>query len=99
MGLTQADMAEKLGMGGDSLSRIENGVVAPRFYRLGEIADILDCHVADLFRHESDPLSVKLDTVQDMLRALPPDAQDDLVCLMMDAVRILKKRLAHKSSP
>lgn len=29
VGLTQAELAERLDIGGDSLSRIENGIVAP----------------------------------------------------------------------
>ncbi len=91
LGLTQAQLAEKLDMGPDSLSRIEKGVVAPRFPRLLEIAKILDCAVADLFRMDSDPLSVKLDSLTDMLRPLPPDAQEELI-LMMDLVRVVKKR-------
>ena len=93
MGLTQAELAEQLDMGGDSLSRIENGIVAPRFQRLEAIAKALDCAVADLFRKGSDPLSVKLDTVQDILRPLPSDAQEDIICLMMDVARTIKKRL------
>jgi len=93
MGLTQAELAEQLNMGGDSLSRIENGIVAPRFQRLEDIAKVLDCAVADLFRKDGDPLSVTLDTVQDMLRPLPPDAQEDIICLMMDLAKTVKKRL------
>lgn len=93
MGMTQSQLAELMDIGPDSLSRIEKGVVAPRFPRLVEIAKILDCPVADLFRMAGDPLSVKLDTLADMLRPLPPDAQEDIVCLMMDMARTLKKRL------
>jgi transcriptional regulator with XRE-family HTH domain len=93
MGMTQAELAEKLGIGGDSLSRFENGVVSPRIQRLEEIAEALDCAVADLFRKHSDPPSVKLDTVADMLSSLPQDAQDDVICLIMDVIRTIKKRL------
>jgi len=92
MGFTQAQFAETLGIGPDSLSRIEKGVVAPRLERLAEIAKALDCAVADLFRMEGDPLSVKLDSLTDMLRHLPPDAQEEIFVLMMDLVRIVKKR-------
>jgi transcriptional regulator with XRE-family HTH domain len=92
LNLTQAQLAEKLDMGPDSLSRIENGVVAPRFQRLLEMAKMLDCAVADLFRMDSDPLSVKLDSLTDMLRPLPPDAQEDILILMMDLVRVVKNR-------
>jgi len=92
MGFSQAQLAEKLEIGPDSLSRIEKGVVAPRFPRLAEMADILDCAVADLFRMEGDPLSVKLDSLTDMLRPLPPDAQEDILALMMNLVLVVKKR-------
>jgi transcriptional regulator with XRE-family HTH domain len=93
MGMTQTELAEKLDMGGDSLSRIEKGVVAPRFQRLEEMAKVLDCSVADLFRKDSEPLGIKLGTVEDMLKPLPPDAQEDIICLMMDMARTIKKRL------
>ena len=48
-GWNQTQLAEKLGMGADSLSRMERGVVAPRFARLELIAQILGCTVAELF--------------------------------------------------
>jgi transcriptional regulator with XRE-family HTH domain len=93
MGLSQAELAERLSMGDDSLSRIENGVVAPRFQRLEEIAKVLDCEVADLFRKKGDPLGVKLDTVEDMLRPLPNDVQEDIICMMVNMARTIKKRI------
>ncbi len=91
VGLTQEQLAEKLCISGASLSRIEKGMAAPRFPRLEELAEILGCHVADLFRKEGDPLSVKLDTVEDMLRSLPASTQEDLVYLMITAIQTVKK--------
>jgi len=90
---TQAELAEKLNMGPDSLSRIEKGVVAPRFQRLSGIATALDCSIADLFRMDKLPLSVNLDILADMLRPLPPDAQEDLLYLMIIIAKTMKKRL------
>lgn len=90
---TQAKLAEKLNMGPDSLSRIEKGVVAPRFQRLADIAAALDCSIADLFKEDKTPLSVNMETVADMLRSLPPDAQEDLLYLMIVAAKTVKKRL------
>jgi len=90
-GLSQDQLAEKLGISGASLSRIESGTAAPRFPRLEDLAEILDCHVADLFRKEGEPLSVKLDTVEDMLRSLPAGTQEDLVYLMITAIQTVKK--------
>lgn len=91
MRYTQADLAEKLKMGPDSLSRIENGIVAPRLERLADIAAALDCSMADLFSMEKTPLSVNLETVADMLRPLSAGTQEDLVYLMITAVQTVKK--------
>ena len=53
-GWNQAEFAEKLGIGADSLSRIERGLIAPRFQRLEQLAEILECSVADLFMTQED---------------------------------------------
>lgn len=53
-GWTQTQLAEKLDMGPDSLSRMERGLVAPRFARLERIADALACTVAELFYTAED---------------------------------------------
>ena len=55
--LTQANFAELLGLGADSLSRIERGLAAPRFNTLERMAALLDCSVADLFQLHSDASS------------------------------------------
>ena len=96
-GLTQEELAERLQISGASLSRIENGLAAPRFHRLEDLAEIMGCHVTELFRKEGDPLSVKLDTVEDMLRTLPITTQEDLVYLMITAIQTVKKNcLEHQ---
>lgn len=53
-GWNQIDFAERLGIGADSLSRMERGLVAPRFSRLEHIANILECSVAELFMTQED---------------------------------------------
>lgn len=53
-GWNQAAFAERLGIGADSLSRIERGLVAPRFPRLEQMAELLECPVAELFQTQED---------------------------------------------
>lgn len=43
LGMAQADLARQLEIAPDQLSRIERGMVAPRFNRLEKIAEILQC--------------------------------------------------------
>lgn len=93
LGMSQIELADELGVGADSLSRIEKGLVAPRFARLEKIASILDCAVADLFRVQSDSLRTRSDTIADIIRPLSPELQDEVVALMAHTVQILKKKL------
>ena len=47
--LNQAQFAELVGIGPDSLSRIERGLTAPRFQTLERMTHILECPVAEFF--------------------------------------------------
>lgn len=49
LGLTQDNLAEMLGIGQHSLSRIERGVLTPKFDRLVEFSKYLHCPVSELF--------------------------------------------------
>lgn len=53
-GWNQAEFAERLGIGADSLSRIERGLVAPRFPRLEQMASLLECPVYELFQTQEE---------------------------------------------
>lgn len=92
MGLTQAEFAERIGILPDSLCRIEKGAVAPKFNRLTSIATELGCSVPDLFRTDGEPASVKLNAIEDMLRPLPSDLQDELLILLTCAIKLTTKR-------
>ena len=49
LAMSQEELAEKVGIGQQSLSRMEQGKIAPKFERLQLFADALDCRVIDLF--------------------------------------------------
>lgn len=53
LGLTQAQLAEILGVGNDAVSRLERGVTVPTMLRLLELSDIFGCDVADLLTEGS----------------------------------------------
>ncbi len=57
-GLTQENVAERLEIGLEAVSRIERGTVTPNIVRLCEFADIFECKVEDLITGAS---SRKLD--------------------------------------
>lgn len=47
-GLTQENVAEKLNIGYEAVSRIERGIVTPNIARLVELAEIFDCEINEL---------------------------------------------------
>ena len=51
-GITQWQLAEKIGVRQESVAQWETGKTAPRFDRLIEIAKALDCSVDDLIKKD-----------------------------------------------
>ncbi len=89
MGMNQAELAARLDIAPDALSRIENGYTAPRFNRIEQIASILECSPAELFR---EPFSgVRSNTVylEELLRQLSPQQQEKLLAIMTHIVNML----------
>lgn len=70
---TQAQLGEMLGIGTDSICRIERGVMAPRFQRLEDLAHLLDCSVADLFK-----------TPEELLQSVQYSRQAELANIALD---------------
>lgn len=52
--LTQEDVAERLGIGYEAVSRMERGLNIPTVTRLIELAEVLDCAVSELVTQSSD---------------------------------------------
>lgn len=57
LGLSQEQLAEKIGKTVNSISNIERGSVAPKFETIAEIADILGVELSELF-DVSDEISL-----------------------------------------
>ncbi|MBO1111834.1 helix-turn-helix domain-containing protein [Bordetella petrii] len=51
--LTQEQVAERLGIGVEAVSRIERGVALPTVVRLSELAEIFKCNIAELVTETS----------------------------------------------
>ncbi len=52
-GLTQENVAEKLNIGNEAVSRIERGTVIPNVIRLVELAEIFECGTDELLMGSS----------------------------------------------
>ena len=89
VGQTIAKRRQSLGI--SSLSRIENGLAAPRFSRLEEIAEILDCPVSVLFRMNDETLKNTSDTIAELVGSLPPEKQKIVLDMVSHLVFALKQ--------
>ena len=90
-GLSQAELAERLGIEQHSLSRIERGIFSPKLSRLQSIAHALDCSVAELFSNVESPTIVHAETIADLIEDIDPELQKLIVELVERTVGVLKK--------
>lgn len=93
MGLNQAEFAEQIGIGQQSLSAMERGEIAPKFERLPIIAEQLCCPVADLFRLPSDMDNAEA-ALADFMAGLSADERQLIVRTVAGLALFFK---AHKS--
>lgn len=88
--MTQEVLAEKTDIRQESLSRMEKGIIAPRFERLQSFADALGCSVADLFyttetKRQDEPLD-------DMLASLSEEERQDISTILHSIIQFASRR-------
>ena len=89
--LSQEQVAEKLGIGSEAVSRIERGVVMPNIERLIELATVFGCETADLLTEGSTRQEDQARRLQGLLSTL---SQDDRA-LVLEFVERLVERLSQ----
>lgn len=87
--MTQEELAEKLGVGHQALSRIENGVMAPKMDRLPLLAKCLKCTVSDLFRTDRDSAEYAM-RLEDLFTGLSKQKQEFIYQHIAGLVFMLK---------
>ena len=89
--LSQEQVAERLGIGSEAVSRIERGIVMPNVERLVELSEIFGCETADLLTEGSSRPEDQVRRLYDLLSTL--SASDRT--LVMGMVEGLVKRLVR----
>ena len=89
--LSQEQVAEKLGIGSEAVSRIERGIVMPNIERLVELAGIFGCETADLLTAGSSRPEDQARRLYDLLSTLDTDDR----ALVMGVVERLVDRLGR----
>lgn len=88
-GFTQDQVAERLGIGFEAVSRIERGKSIPTVLRLFELADIFECGVDELLMGVSHR---PIDQTSDIARMLSELSLDDRE-MVIETVKTLHGRL------
>lgn len=91
LGLTQSELAEKLEMSNDAVSRIERGNIVPSALRLFELADVLQCDAADLLALGGGSREVAL-RVEKLLARIDEEKRIRLLYWLEQMVEMLESK-------
>jgi len=91
LGFSQNTFAEKIGIGQQSLSAMERGEIAPKFERLPQIAEALNCPTAELFRPHSERACNHTAIFLDVMAELEADEQELILHMILHMAKIFKK--------
>ncbi|OOR90848.1 hypothetical protein B0181_04460 [Moraxella caviae] len=81
-GLTQAQVAEHIGVSDDAISRMERGNIMPTIKRLAELADLFDCETADFLTCASPTINDETRHVMNLLMQLAPHERRELIAII-----------------
>ena len=91
-GLTRNEVAEKLNIGYEAVSRMERGIVMPTVERLVELAEIFDCEAADLLTQSSNRIEDQSAQIKSLLSIL----EDSDRVFLLDLITKLVERLKNQ---
>lgn len=88
-GLTQDEVAERLGIGNEAVSRMERGLVVPNIARLYDFATIFNCAASELLNEASPRVDDQATRISRLLNSLEnADRQ-----LLMEMIERFSERL------
>ena len=88
--LTQSEVAERLNIGYEAVSRMERGIVMPTVERLVELADIFDCEAADLLTQSSNRVEDQAAAIQALLSDLKDEDRISIMEILEKVINRLK---------
>jgi transcriptional regulator with XRE-family HTH domain len=89
LGLSQMVLAERLNIGQDALSRMENGMISPKISRLRDVATVLDCSVSFLFREQGAEPDYFADLAE-VLNTLRPEQREKVIRAIREVVKVVR---------
>lgn len=87
--LTQEELADKVGVTQDTISRVENGTTPPKFEKLPDYAGALGCSVLDLFRTPDEDMKEYAATITDIIRGMSPQNQKRIMNIVGEIAQMM----------
>ena len=91
VGLTQEQLAEKIGVAVETISRLERGVTLPSILRLAEIAEALGIEIDRLLTASSPSKNKKHQELESLRKYLETRTTEE-ICLIYDLARVVLER-------
>ena len=101
-GWTQAQLAERMDIEKETVSRLETGHIAPTLARLAQIAKLLDCDISDLLKISTPDVSDQALALMNRMEDLSESQQTILldlfakVALAMSKLNIKDRKVVEK---
>ena len=93
-GHTQVRVADALGMEKETVSRIENGVIAPTLHRLAQFSEFFGCPITALFGDYRGKTAEDATELAEILAGLSDEERRSIVRNAAEIARILRDRTA-----
>jgi transcriptional regulator with XRE-family HTH domain len=90
--LTQAKVAEKLGIETETVSRLETGAISPTLERLEQFSKLYQCPVVGFFRDALDDAAGLSQSLADLIAPLKRDERALMINFVEELTRLLKAR-------
>ncbi|MFB6349809.1 helix-turn-helix domain-containing protein [Moraxella sp. ZJ142] len=82
VGLTQAQVAESIGVSDDAISKMERGGIMPTIKRLSEFAMLFDCETTDFLTDANPTINDEARHVMNLLAQLEPSDRAELIAII-----------------
>ncbi len=90
-GFTQAQVADRVGVEKETISRIENGSISPTIHRLLQFSDLFECTLSELCQNPDSPEEPDIASISQMMRELEPGERRLVARIAADVVRSVRE--------
>lgn len=94
-GLTQAQVANRISVEKESVSRMESGKISLNLERLQQFADLFGCPVSGLLKEPSQDAQAQAETIAALMSHLEPEEREMIVNIVAEVVRLCSMRKVH----